>query len=78
MKVRIYLYLGFVGLMTDLCALGYKELVGMDRGIRMTIVGAMVLLIGVSPVAGAIYFKTHRELIIAKLEKLRSGSNDWS
>ena len=74
MKVRIYLYLGFVGLMVDLSALGYRELIGMDRGIRMTIIGAMVLLIGLSLVVGAIYFKTHRDLINAKLEKWRSGS----
>jgi len=78
MKIRIYLYLGFAGVMVDLCALGYRELVAMDRGVRMTIVGAMVLLIGIGLVVGAIYFKTHRDLITAKLEKWRSGSGGWS
>ena len=78
LKVRIYLYLGFSGLMVDLCALGYKELVGMDRGIRMTIIGAMVLLIGISLVGGAVYFKTHRDEISKKLKKWRSGTDTWS
>ena len=78
LKVRIYLYLGFAGLMVDLCALGYKQLVGMDRGIRMTVIGAIVLLIGVSLVVGAVYFKTHRDEISARLRKWRSRSNSWT
>ncbi|MDA0813417.1 MAG: hypothetical protein O3C21_13645, partial [Verrucomicrobia bacterium] len=77
LKIRLYLVLGFSGLIVDLCSLAYRELVSLDRGLRMTIIGSMVLLIGITLVTGAIYFKAHKEEIEAKFRKFRSVSTEW-
>jgi hypothetical protein len=77
LRIRLYLLLGFSGLIVDLCSLAYRELVSMDRGLRMTIIGSMVLLIGIALVTGAIYFKAHKEEIEAKFRKFRSVSTEW-
>lgn len=77
LKIRLYLVLGFSGLIVDLFSLTYRELVSVDRGLRMTIIGSMVLLIGIALVTGAIYFKAHKEELEAKLRKFRSVSTTW-
>jgi hypothetical protein len=77
LRIRLYLALGFAGLLTDLVSLLYKVLVLMDRSARMTIVGGLVLLIGVLLVFGAIYYKTHKEQIDALLARWRSKLAAW-
>jgi hypothetical protein len=77
LRVRLYLVLGFFGLVVDLLSLTLKVLVHMDRGARMTSVGALVLLLGVSLVGGAVYYKTHREELDAWADALRARLGGW-
>ncbi len=76
-RIRLYLVLGFAGLMVDVASIVFKVLRVMDRSSRMTIVGSMVLLIGVSLVSGAIYYKTHRDRINHQLDRLRTKAGEW-
>jgi len=60
LRLRLYLAMGFAGLMVDLISILYKVLVHMERSARMTIIGIFVLAIGAFLVFGAIYYKTNK------------------
>ena len=55
----------------------YRIGAGLERGVRMTAVGLLVLLVGACLVAGAIYYKTHKERIGARIDGLRKKLGDW-
>jgi hypothetical protein len=76
-RIRLYLAMGFAGLMTDLVSLLYKVLVLMERSARMTVVGGLVLLIGAALVFGAIYYKTNKATLNALGAKLRLKLDAW-
>jgi hypothetical protein len=77
LRIRLYLALGFAGLMVDLVSLLYKVLVLMERSARMTVVGSLVLLIGAALVFGAIYYKTNKARIDALLDQCRFKLAQW-
>jgi len=77
LRIRLYLALGFAGLLTVLVSLLYKVLALMDRSARMTIVGGLVLFIGVLLVVGAIYYKTHKAQLDSLLDRWRSKLASW-
>ena len=77
LRVQLYLYLGFAGLATDLAALVVKQFRGFDRSIQMMGVGGGLLMFGVAVVGGAILYKTHRELIVARLAQVRARLGAW-
>jgi hypothetical protein len=77
LRIRLYLALGFAGLMVDLVSLLYKVLVLMERCARMTVVGSLVLLIGALLVFGAIYYKTSKPRIDAVLSRWRLRLAQW-
>jgi hypothetical protein len=76
-KIRLYLILGFTGLMVDLASIVVKVLARADRSVRMTAVGSMVLAVGTALVFGAIYYKTHRKEIEETLGRLRLRLASW-
>ncbi len=77
LRIRLYLALGFAGLMVDLVSLLYKVLVLMERSARMTVVGSLVLMIGAILVFGAIYYKTSKERIDALASRWRLKLAQW-
>jgi len=77
LRIRLYLVLGFAGLMVDLGSIVYKMLARMDRSAQMTIVGSLVLVIGALLVFGAIYFKTHQEALTARFDGWRRRLGEW-
>ena len=77
LRIRLYLALGFSGLMVDLISLLYKVLVLMERSARMTVVGSLVLLIGALLVFGAIYYKTSKPRIDALVSRWRLKLAQW-
>jgi hypothetical protein len=77
LRVQLYLYLGFAGFATDLAALVVKQFRGFDRSIQMMGVGGGLLMFGVAVVGGAILYKTHRELIVARLAQVRARLGAW-
>jgi predicted membrane channel-forming protein YqfA (hemolysin III family) len=77
LRIRLYLALGFAGLMVDLVSLLYKGLVVMERSARMTVVGSLVLVIGAGVVFGAIYYKTNKTAIDAWNDRWRRKLALW-
>jgi len=76
-RVRLYLVLGFVGIVVDLASITVKILTHLDRAARMTSVGAIVLLLGTALVGGAVYVKTHHDELDAWLESIRRRFSAW-
>ena len=77
LRVRLYLQLGFTGLVVDLAALCYKLGGRLDRTYRMMGVGALLLAVGIALVVGAAYCKTHRDEVEARLQALRRRLGEW-
>jgi hypothetical protein len=75
--IRLYLAMGFAGLMVDLVSLLYKVLVQMERSSRMTVIGTLVLLIGALLVFGAIYYKTNKAGFDAVVDRWRRKLGQW-
>ena len=77
LRIRLYLALGFAGLMVDLISLLYKVLVQMERSARMTVVGSLVLVLGGGLIFAAIYYKTHKYEIERWLAGWRAKLARW-
>jgi predicted membrane channel-forming protein YqfA (hemolysin III family) len=77
LRVRLYVALGFLGLLTDLASLVGKSLLHMERSVRMSLIGSQVLLVGAALVFGAIYYKTHQEQVNLWVEAWRRRMLEW-
>ena len=77
LRLRLYLAMGFAGLMVDLASILYKVLVHMERSARMTIIGILVLGIGALLVFGAIYYKTNKANLDTWLNRWRGKFGQW-
>jgi len=75
--VRVYLALGFTGLVVALGNLLLRALVHAERSVRMTVVGSLVLVIGAALVFGAIYYKTNKDRIDDWLARQRAKLGTW-
>ena len=76
-KIRLYLTLGFAGLMVNLASIIFRAVADMDKGARITIMGTSILIIGGALVFGALYYKTHQEKISVRIQKLRAAFGVW-
>jgi CDP-diglyceride synthetase len=77
LRIRLYLGIGFAGLLVDLGSILYKVLVKMERSSRMTIIGVLVLVIGAVLVFGAIYYKTNKAKFDAWVDGWRRKLSQW-
>jgi len=77
LHLRLYLTLGFAGLLVDLATVLYRVLVGMERGPRMTLIGSLILIVGAALVFGAIFYKTHKPELDARIAALRKRFGSW-
>ena len=77
LRIRMYVVIGFAGVLVNLGSIIYRSFSGMDRAARMTLVGILVLLLGAALVAGAIYYKTHREALNKRLDGWRRRFGEW-
>ena len=77
MRIRLYLILGFSGLLLDLLSLFYRVISGMERSMRMSTVGVVVLLVGLALVFGAVYYKTHRREVDGWISGWRGRLAQW-
>lgn len=77
LKIRLYLALGFGGMLLAVSSIVYKVVVQLDRTCQMTSIGLLLLLLGVGLVAGSAYYKTHRDEFEGKLSRLRSLLGNW-
>jgi hypothetical protein len=76
-QVRVYLLLGFTGVVVDLASILFRVLVQMDRVARMAWIGGQVLALGAALVFGAIYYKTHQEEVSERLSRWRERLGGW-
>lgn len=76
-KIRLYLLLGFTGLIVDVGAIFCKLVIKMQRNTQMTIIGSLVLIVGIAIVSGAIFYKTHHDKIMAFLDDIRKKLQAW-
>ena len=77
LRVQLYLYLGFAGFATDLVALVVKQFRAFDRSVQMMGIGALLLLLGIAVVGGAILFKTRRNAILTLAARIRARLGAW-
>ena len=77
LRVQIYLYIGFAGFATDLIALVVKQFQALEHSIQMMGIGALLLLLGIAVVGGAILYKTRHEAILAFANKVRGKLGNW-
>jgi hypothetical protein len=77
LRIRLYLAIGFCGLIVDVCVVFVKLIIKMQRNTQMTIIGSLVLIGGIAIVAGAILYKTHQGKFTQFLNKMREKLNCW-
>jgi len=77
LKVKLYLALGFAGIVVDLASIFYKTVVLMETAYRMTIIGVLLLLAGAAVVGGSILFKTRADAAEAWLRRVRERLSVW-
>jgi len=77
LRIRLYLVMGFAGLMVDLVSLLYKVLVALERSARMTMIGTLVLVLGALLVFAAIYYKTNKAVLDAWVQKWGQRLAQW-
>ncbi|MHC4918151.1 MAG: hypothetical protein ACYTKC_01035 [Planctomycetota bacterium] len=77
LRIRMYVVLGFTGVVVNLGSILYRAFSGMERAARMTSVGILVLLLGAGLVAGAIYYKTHRDTVNRRIDDWRRRFGEW-
>ncbi|MBI5528017.1 MAG: hypothetical protein HY897_16925 [Deltaproteobacteria bacterium] len=77
LKVRLYIALGFLGILVDLCSILYKTIVLMESAYRMTVIGVLLLLVGIVVVGGSIYYKARAGAAEEWLNRLRAKMEVW-
>ena len=77
LRIRLFLVMGFGGLVVSLASIFYRVLREMEHTVRLTAVGLLVLLVGVVFVMGTVYYKTHRDRVNALLAKWQRKIGDW-
>ncbi len=77
LRVRVYLLAGAAGVLVGLGSITYRGLAGLERATQMSAIGLLVLAIGTGLVAGATYYKTHRDTAHATLDRWRRKLGEW-
>jgi hypothetical protein len=68
LRLRAYFFSAWASILIALGSLGYHGLHEMERGVRMSLLGGLVLLAGAGLVAGTVLLKAQRARILAWLE----------
>lgn len=71
LRVRLYLVLGLLGILVDLGSILHGAVVQMESAYRWTVVGSLLLLVGIGVVGGSVYYKARSEAIEARIARLR-------
>jgi hypothetical protein len=77
LKVRLYSIVGFAALMVDAGATFVRVVGQMERSLRMTAVGSVILLVGAALVFGAIYYKANQAQVAGFLQRWRARTAKW-
>ena len=77
LRIRLYLLLGFAALLVDIASIIIKVVRVADQTTQRAAVGALLLVIGIGLVGGAIYYKTRRDQINRIIDRWRSKLGAW-
>ncbi|MBT6156704.1 MAG: hypothetical protein HOK71_17555 [Planctomycetaceae bacterium] len=77
LRVRMYLVLGFAALLVDVASIVFKVIRAADQTAQRAAIGALLLVIGIGLIAGAIYYKTHRDKINDVIDRWRKRLGAW-
>ncbi len=77
LRVRMYLVLGFAALLVDVASIVFKVIRAADQTAQRAAIGALLLVIGIGLIAGAIYYKTHRDQINEVIDRWRKRLGAW-
>ena len=77
LKIRLYIVIGFCGLLINLASILVRAVISLDRGSKMTVLGAVILVLGSAVVFGTLYYKTHQESIRLRVQALRDKFGRW-
>jgi hypothetical protein len=76
-RIRLYLSIGFAGLLVNILAILVRLVTDMNKGTRMAILGSLILVIGSTLVFANLYYKTHQEKIKVFVQKWRDKFGLW-
>jgi len=77
LRIRMYLFLGFTGLLVDVASIIFKVVRVADLTTQRAAIGALLLVIGIGLVGGTMYYKTRRDQINAVVDRWRQRLGDW-
>lgn len=77
LRIRLYLFLGFAALLVDIASIIIKVVRVADQTTQRAAIGALLLVIGIGLVGGAIYYKTRRDQINKIIDRWRSKLGAW-
>ena len=77
MKIRLYLFLGFTGLVVDLVSLLYKGIRRLEKAYQMASIGLLLLVLGAVVVFGTVWYKMNHEKVNAWLDACRRRLGSW-
>ncbi len=73
----MFVAVGFIGLLADTGTIVVRSMLSVEHGVRMSLLGGLVLALGAALVGGAVYVKTHREAVTAWLAAIRAKLGAW-
>jgi len=77
LRVRLYLFLGFVALLVDVASIMFKVIRLAEQSTQRAAIGGLLLVVGIGLVGGAIYYKTHRDQINDTINRWRQRLGAW-
>ena len=77
LRIRLYLVLGFAAILVDVVSIVIKVVRVADQTAQRATIGALLLVIGMGLVGGAIYYKTRREQVDDVIDRWRKKLGAW-
>ena len=77
LKIKLYVIMGFASLIVSVGTIIYKVMIEMEKTSQMILIGSLVLLSGIVMVFGAVYYKTHQEVVLPFIERCRKRFGEW-
>ena len=77
LRIRLYLVLGFAAILVDVVSIVIKVVRVTDQTAQRATIGALLLVIGIGLVGGAIYYKTRRDQVDDVIDRWRKKLGAW-
>ena len=77
LRIRLYLVLGFATVLVDVVSIVIKVVRAAEQTAQRATIGALLLVIGIGLVGGAIYYKTRRDQVDNVIDHWRKKLGAW-